>query len=154
MVAGLRSAFISKACFARPAWALAILVLLVGCEAPLNLDGVKKVSAMPVKRVDQFQSAASNGKAVVVVGQDGIVLVSTDQAKSWTRQELSGAPSLIEVAACPDGTFAALDAVHKVWVSADSGKSWQVSGRELMAKGLAISLDTPRTSRLLFYGPC
>ena len=37
---------------------------------------------------------------------------------------------------------------------ADSGKSWQVSGQELMTKGLAMSLDTPRTSRLLFYGPC
>jgi len=37
---------------------------------------------------------------------------------------------------------------------ADSGKSWQVSGQELMTKGLALSLDTPRTSRLLFYGPC
>lgn len=36
---------------------------------------------------------------------------------------------------------------------ADSGKSGQASGQELMTKGLAISLDTPRTSRLLFYKP-
>ena len=35
---------------------------------------------------------------------------------------------------------------------ADSGKRWLASGRELMTKGLAISLDTPRTSGLLFYG--
>ncbi|MFZ4396510.1 MAG: alpha-galactosidase, partial [Kiritimatiellia bacterium] len=34
---------------------------------------------------------------------------------------------------------------------ADSGKRWQVNGQELMTKGLAISLDIPRTSRLLFF---
>jgi photosystem II stability/assembly factor-like uncharacterized protein len=127
-----------------------MLVLSVGCEAPLNLDGVKQVSAMPVKRVDQFQSAASNGKAVVVVGQDGIVLVSTDQAKSWARQELSGAPSLIEVAACPDGTFAALDAVHKVWFSADSGKSW--GAREIGAKDAVTTLTCSPDNQLWVGG--
>lgn len=37
---------------------------------------------------------------------------------------------------------------------ADSGKTWLSNGRELMTAGLAIALDTPRTSRLLFYRPC
>ena len=35
---------------------------------------------------------------------------------------------------------------------ADSGEIWQVSGRELMLKGVPIAIDTPRISRLVFYG--
>lgn len=34
---------------------------------------------------------------------------------------------------------------------ADTGKTWRVTGRQLMTKGLAITADTPRTSRLMFY---
>jgi hypothetical protein len=34
---------------------------------------------------------------------------------------------------------------------ADSENTWQVTGRQLMTEGLAITADTPRTSRLLFY---
>ena len=34
---------------------------------------------------------------------------------------------------------------------ADSGKTWQITGGDLMTKGLLIATDAPRTSRLLFY---
>jgi len=34
---------------------------------------------------------------------------------------------------------------------ADSGKRWRVTGNRLMTKGLDISIDNPRESRLLFY---
>ena len=34
---------------------------------------------------------------------------------------------------------------------ADSGQTWLADGQELMATGQAISITTPRTSRLLFY---
>jgi len=34
---------------------------------------------------------------------------------------------------------------------ADSGKISLASGQELIEKGLALSIDTPRASRLLFY---
>jgi alpha-galactosidase len=34
---------------------------------------------------------------------------------------------------------------------ADSGQTWLVTGSELMTKGLAVEIDTPRSSRLLFY---
>ena len=34
---------------------------------------------------------------------------------------------------------------------ADSGRIWRETGRELMAKGLAILTDTPRASRIVFF---
>jgi alpha-galactosidase len=34
---------------------------------------------------------------------------------------------------------------------ADQGQTWKATGRELMEKGLPISTDAPRTSRLMFY---
>jgi len=34
---------------------------------------------------------------------------------------------------------------------ADDGRTWRTSGRELMEKGLALSMDIPRSSRLLFF---
>lgn len=34
---------------------------------------------------------------------------------------------------------------------ADGGRTWQTTGSRLMTKGLPISTDTPRTSRLVFY---
>ncbi|MFH1572053.1 MAG: hypothetical protein ABIL09_28945, partial [Gemmatimonadota bacterium] len=37
---------------------------------------------------------------------------------------------------------------------ADSGRTWQAAGRDLMTAGLAIAIDTPRASRLLFYRAC
>ena len=37
---------------------------------------------------------------------------------------------------------------------ADNGRTWPAGGQELMTKGLAISIDTPRASRLLFYRLC
>ncbi len=38
-----------------------------------------------------------------------------------------------------------------VFEDADSGETSQAGGRELMDKGLTLAIDTPRTSRLLFY---
>jgi len=34
---------------------------------------------------------------------------------------------------------------------ADTGQTWRATGAELMAGGLAIAAEAPRTSRLLFY---
>ena len=38
-----------------------------------------------------------------------------------------------------------------VFEDADGGMAMKASGQELMGKGLTLSIDTPRTSRLLFY---
>ncbi len=71
-----------------------------------------------------FQKAARNGAALVVVGNHGLVLRSTDEGATWVRQELDGWPSLIDLAACPDGRLAALAAEGQVLVSTDDGQTW------------------------------
>ncbi|MBE0577071.1 MAG: hypothetical protein IH613_14395 [Desulfuromonadales bacterium] len=103
---------------------LFLLLLMMGCEAPLDLEGVAQVSKTPVKRFDRFQSAAKHGETLVVVGFNGTVLVSDNGAKQWQRHELPGALDLIEVVACDDGSFAALDATRRLWVSIDKGNRW------------------------------
>jgi alpha-galactosidase len=51
--------------------------------------------------------------------------------------------------------FHGLDAAGTyAFEDADSGEVWHTTGNELMTRGLTISIDTPRASRLLFYGLC
>lgn len=119
-----------------------LLLTATGCEAPLDLKGVEQVSKMPTKRFDRFQSLARSGEALVAVGFNGTVLVSTDGAKEWKRLDLSGALDLIEVVACNDGSLAALDATRKVWISTDSGDSWN-----------AKVIDTEESVTTLACGP-
>jgi photosystem II stability/assembly factor-like uncharacterized protein len=103
----------------------ALLLSLSGCEAPLELDGVARRATESVRRSDQFQMAGANSDAVVVVGNQGLVLVSRDRGQNWKRSELPGWPELISVTSCPDGSFAALAAEGQVWLSADDGENWQ-----------------------------
>ncbi|MCC7258648.1 MAG: hypothetical protein IT486_09765 [Gammaproteobacteria bacterium] len=103
---------------------LATAILLGACEAPLNLDGVQRQEATPIRRSDMYQEAAANERALVVVGNHGLVLRSTDAGQNWQRQELPGWPSLIDVTACPDGRLAALAAESQMIVSADDGQTW------------------------------
>jgi len=118
------------------------LMVIVGCEAPLDLQGVEQVSKMPVKRFDRFQSVAKQGDTIVVVGFNGTVLVSNDGAEQWKRQDLPGALDLIDVAACSDGSFAALDATRKLLISTDGGNSWD-----------AKNIDTEESVTTLTCGP-
>lgn len=114
---------------ARAGWQTAagmILCLfgLAACEAPLNLSAVEKNLQEPVRRSDQFQAAAAQGGMLVVVGNQGLILVSADEGSTWQRTKLPDWPALIGVAGCPDGTFAALAVEGQVWVSPDRGASW------------------------------
>jgi photosystem II stability/assembly factor-like uncharacterized protein len=102
----------------------AVLGALAACESPLELEGVEERASEPIRRSDLFQQAATNGRALVVVGNHGLVLRSEDEGSSWQRQELAGWPSLIDLAACPDGTFAALAAEGQAFVSGDDGRTW------------------------------
>ncbi|MEJ8566041.1 WD40/YVTN/BNR-like repeat-containing protein [Elongatibacter sediminis] len=107
----------------------ALALLLAACEAPLDLEAVQRQMAEPVRRSDLYQAAASGDGTVVVVGNQGVVLTSQDQAASWQRTELPGWPALIGVAHCPGGAFAALAADGQVWVSengvsGNQGASW------------------------------
>lgn len=100
------------------------ILLLVGCEAPLRLEGVEKSQAKSIRRSDFFQAAATNGDAIVVVGNQGLIVVSDDGGQQWVRHKLLNWPGLIDLTACPNGTFAALAFEGALWVSADDGQSW------------------------------
>lgn len=99
-------------------------LLLVGCEAELNLAGVTRETARASLRTDHYQAMASTAQASVLVGNDGVILVSRDQGQNWTRQRLGSGTSLIDVDACPDGSFIALSFDNQLWHSADQGLSW------------------------------
>lgn len=104
---------------------LAAAGLLAACESPLNLKGVEASASVSIRRGDLFQDAASSDQALVVVGNHGLVLRSVDNGTTWNRQELPGWPSLIDIAACPNGQFAALATEGEVLVSADGGQTWR-----------------------------
>ncbi len=104
--------------------ALAATVMLGACEAPLKMQGVEAQQSTSIRRSDMYQQAAGTATALVVVGNHGLVLRSTDNGQGWSRQELPGWPSLIDVTACPDGRFAALAAESQVLVSTDDGQTW------------------------------
>lgn len=121
---------------------LLLSLFLMGCEAPLNLTGVDSERGRLLHRYDQLQAVASNGSVMVVVGAGGTILTSGDKGKEWRRTQLDGSPSLIGVAACPDGTFGALDPRHKLWVSKDQAISWQPRGIESPEVPLALTCDS------------
>ena len=102
-----------------------LMCVLGGCEAPLVLDGVENMRSKPIQRTDRYQSAARFADNVVVVGNQGVVVYSPDKGGSWQRVELAGWPALIDVTACPDGSFAALAYEHKVYISSDHGANWR-----------------------------
>jgi len=103
---------------------LVVASTLAACEARLNLEGVQASQSSAIRRSDLFQAAATNGKAIIVVGNHGLVVRSVDAGLTWARQELAGWPALIDLAACPNGQFAALATEGQVLVSTDDGQTW------------------------------
>lgn len=107
--------------------AIIILILisnLLGCEAPLRLEGVEQRRTESVRHSDKLQAAASHGNTIIVVGNQGLVLTSNDEGRSWSRNKLLDWPALIDVVACPNGLFAALAVKGQVWTSTDKGGDW------------------------------
>ena len=119
-----------------------LLFLVSGCEAPLKLDAVEKQLSQSIRRSDQFQMASTNGNTIVVVGNQGLIVTSTDEGETWLRNELAGWPELIGLASCPDGSFAALASEGQVFVSNNDGKDWQ-----------SQSLDTEETPQSIACDP-
>ncbi|MBS7724299.1 glycosyl hydrolase [Pseudomonas lalucatii] len=86
--------------------------------------GVGEATRHANLRTDHYQALASNSTASVLVGNDGVILISQDQGSTWQRRQLPGQPALIDVDACPDGSFIALSFDNQLWHSADQGLSW------------------------------
>ncbi len=117
------------------------LAFLPGCEAPLVLDAVEAEKQTVSRRTDMFQASAGNGQALVVVGGMGAVLSSSDEGNSWQRQVLPGKPFLIDIAACPDGRFVALDVGRRVWLGNASGAVWKEQAIDTIEALQAITCD-------------
>ncbi len=103
---------------------LFLISSLLGCEAPLRLEGVEQRRSEPVRHSDKLQAATSHDDTIIVVGNQGLILTSNDEGQSWSRNKLPDWPALIDVAACPNGLFAALAVEGQVWTSADKGGDW------------------------------
>jgi len=103
----------------------ALVLLNMGCEAPLNLTGIEQEKSLITHRFDQFQASASIDDVVVVVGTNGVILSSEDNGGLWQRKQLPEKSTLIDVVSCANGSFAALSAERELWISNDSAQSWQ-----------------------------
>lgn len=107
--------------------ALTMPLLLAGCEAPLNLNGVENELTKSVRRTDQLMAVTVAGDKVVIAGSDGLILSSDRAQLNWQRQELEQRPNFVAIDTCPDNSMIALSMEHQVWISSDQGVSWDMS---------------------------
>lgn len=98
-------------------------IMLMGCEAPLQLDDVLIEQQATTHRSDRLQRITSNGDVNVVVGSFGVILTSMKDG-GWTRQQIASQPSFIDVTHCPDKSFVALTLEGSIWTSSDNGITW------------------------------
>lgn len=121
--------------------ATAVAMALAACSAKPDLSSVAAEQQKTVKRYDIIQSLAANDVVIVAGTQDGAVLASTDQGKTWNRQQLGGT-SLVGMAVCPDKSFVAIDFYHQVWsADAKGSKWWKAASIEKPRVPLALSCD-------------
>lgn len=128
----------------------AVCALLAGCSASADGIGGADAKSNQTERFDAFQAAADNGRILVVVGNNGVVVTSVDRGASWQRREIAKDAALIGIAACADGSFAALDFFHRVWFADASATSWKALPIKEPANPLAIACD--RSNRLWVVG--
>jgi photosystem II stability/assembly factor-like uncharacterized protein len=116
-------------------------MLVGGCEAKLRLDEVEATREQAIRRSDQFQAAVATAERVVVVGTHGVIVTSSDQGTTWHRHELDSWPSLIDVAACPDGSLAALAYERELWTAPATGEQWTLHKLESKETPQALTCD-------------
>jgi photosystem II stability/assembly factor-like uncharacterized protein len=98
-------------------------LLMTGCEAPLNLKAVQKQSQQAIQRTDFYQAMARNDQVIIITGNNGVVLISSDEGKTWKRQTPTS-DSFLAVDVCPDNSFIALTFGNELWHSDIRGENW------------------------------
>lgn len=108
-------------------------------------------------RTDLLQAVARSEKTgtIVAVGLRGVIGTSRDAGATWHRHDLEDRtgglrPALLDVAACPDGRFAALDGRGHVFTSADDGDRWTM--RPLEGKEVPQAIACDAAGRLWVVG--
>jgi photosystem II stability/assembly factor-like uncharacterized protein len=91
-------------------------------------------------------SSALNADLIVVVGDSGTVLRTTDLGKTWHTQTLPGAADLRAVDVAPNGTLVlTVDSKGQIWGSKDLGQTFSL---EATAKnplnGVALAADVSK----------
>ncbi len=116
-------------------------IMLSACEAPLDLSGVNAQLALPTHRADLFQAVAHHQDTVIGVGGMGTIVQSIDGGGNWQRTTLPGSPFLVDVTACPDGSFHAIDKTDGVW-SMQADGNWLRQALPEMTEPQAMTCDT------------
>ncbi|MBC7185316.1 MAG: glycosyl hydrolase, partial [Marinobacter sp.] len=114
-------------------------LLLTGCEAPLNLEAVRKQSEQAIQRTDFFQAAAQNDRVVAIAGNTGALLVSTNGGQGWQRVPVTTSESFLSLDSCPDGSFIALTFDNKLWHGNPAGTQW--TSHELPSQEQMMTAD-------------
>lgn len=102
--------------------------MLVGCEAPLDLESVRQQSQQAVKRTDFFQSIASNEQILTLAGNTGALLISENNGENWRRVQIDTEESFLTLDSCPDGSFIALTFDNQLWHGTADGTDWTPHG--------------------------
>lgn len=121
------------------------VMLLAACEAPLDLSKVQAERTKAIYRYDEFQAGIEHDGRVVMVGLGGAVIESADQGQSWSRTELAVtqglAPSLIDIAECPNGDIVVLDIARRLWTRAIGQTDWGTVAIPTDEDVLALTCD-------------
>ncbi|MEL0083166.1 MAG: YCF48-related protein [Gammaproteobacteria bacterium] len=114
-----------------------IMLCLFGCkESNPGLD--LEQEQVTTRRTDQFQAVAAIGPRLVVVGNFGVWLESSDRGNSWKRNQLPGQPPFIDIVSCPNQTFVALDFRGRVWLQQPDG---QWLSKQAFDDGIGMACD-------------
>ncbi|MDP3671764.1 MAG: YCF48-related protein [Telluria sp.] len=97
---------------------------LAACSQAPDMSAIANARSAPVQRYDTTQALASNGTLLVAATQNGALLTSMDGGLKWNRTELGGNTSIIDLAACPDGSFVGLDFNRRVWSTGRDARTW------------------------------